>query len=529
MRHLIYEAVRSVYARLALPADLFKLGPFYVRKKVVLLWLLVFYFLVPWILIGLNYLFNCAVCSSSSARAHPSLDGLCTGTTLSQIDRLPWYLDLWNPDQQGLITAHPAQDWPLYIEWYMSANARLHNPTLAMSHQLSKMAHRYPGSAGNDLVNRLRDVEDLTEQLYPLLANASRICAMQKDAMNHRLITFVNILAAFLSRSKPEAMLGWVEFLFFPFWHCFSMLQRHTGSWLLPLSKLHRLFVQSEIRFQMTRLHDASVTSLDYIVDSFLPIQHGPNTLVLFDTLDSAIAALELYQHDLKKRMSQTGGWIASSWLGPHLTSSGTEYRKLCEDYERSKRTRARLEEIRHVINMIQSGSNTVRDALRFLRDTFMSMAPVDLAAEGVVALPRAFQEHLSRPNFSWIRQDWDSGTSPAANASVSFHFDLDRANQKDVSAIRSALKVVCNDGTNAQVAGGAIHMVCAIQQYASWFANFDDGLIDGTQRSWVMERMEAQRRYELEVGANHEHLADVAIKALEMHERGRQIPEHLG
>ncbi|KAL8836709.1 MAG: hypothetical protein Q9176_006130 [Flavoplaca citrina] len=279
----------------------------------------------------------------------------------------------------------------------------------------------------------------------------------------------------------------------------------------------------------MTRLHDASVTSLDYIVDSFLPIQHGPNTLVLFDTLDSAIAALELYQHDLKKRMSQTGGWIASSWLGPHLTSSGTEYRKLCEDYERSKRTRARLEEIRHVINMIQSGSNTVRDALRFLRDTFMSMAPVDLAAEGVVALPRAFQEHLSRPNFSWIRQDWDSGTSPAANASVSFHFDLDRANQKDVSAIRSALKVVCNDGTNAQVAGGAIHMVCAIQQYASWFANFDDGLIDGTQRSWVMERMEAQRRYELEIEANHEHLADVAIKALEMHERGRQIPEHLG
>ena len=156
MRHLIYEAVQSVYGRLALPANLFKLGPIYVRKKVVGLWLLVFYFPVPWILIGLNYLFNCVVCSSSLARAHPSLDGLCTGTTLMQIDGLPWYLDLWNPDQPGLITAHPAQDWPLYIEWYMSASARLHNPTLAISHQLSKMAHRYPGSAGNDLVNRFR-------------------------------------------------------------------------------------------------------------------------------------------------------------------------------------------------------------------------------------------------------------------------------------------------------------------------------------------------------------------------------------
>ncbi|KAL9009884.1 MAG: hypothetical protein Q9180_009355, partial [Flavoplaca navasiana] len=224
-----------------------------------------------------------------------------------------------------------------------------------------------------------------------------------------------------------------------------------------------------------------------------------------------------------------TGGLVASSRLGYFLTSSGTEYRTLCENYERSKRMRARLEEIRHVINMVQSSSNMVRDALRFLRDTFTSMAPVDLAAEGVVVLPRAFQEPPSHPNFSWIRQDWSSGTIPVANESVPFHFDLDRANQEDLSAIRSALKVVCNDRTNAQVAGGAIHMICAIQQYASWFAKFDDGVIYGTQRSWVMERMEAQRRYKLEIGAHYEHLADVAIQALEMHERGRQIPEYLG
>lgn len=347
--------------------------------------------------------------------------------------------------------------------------------------------------------------------------------------MNHRLITFVNILAASLSRSKPEVMLGMGEFFFIPAWHCLSMLQRHTGSRLLPLSKVHRTFVHSENRFQMERLFQESVSSLDRVGDSFLPIEHGLNSTLFYDTLDSALAAVELYQHELNKRMSQTGGLIGSSWLGPHLTSSGTEFRKLCEDYERSKRMRARLEEIRYVINMIQSSSNTVRDALRFLRDTFMSMAPVDLAAEGVVVLPRAFQEHLSDPNFSWIRQDWSSGTTPAANGSVSFHFDLDRANQKDLSAIRSALKVVCNDRTNAQVAGGAIHMICATQHYASWFAKFDDGLIYGTRRSWVMERIEAQRRYELEIGADYERLADVAIRALEMHERGRQIPDHLG
>lgn len=156
MRRLFHEEVRSVYERLRSPADLLKLGRIYVRKKVAWLWLPIFYFLIPWVLIGLNYGFNVGVCSSSSARAYPSLDGLCSGTTLSQIDSLPWYLDLWDLDQQGPTTAHAGQDWPLYIEWFMSGSARLHNPTLAISHQLSKMVHRYPGPAAHDLVNRFR-------------------------------------------------------------------------------------------------------------------------------------------------------------------------------------------------------------------------------------------------------------------------------------------------------------------------------------------------------------------------------------
>ena len=51
-----------------------------------------------------------------------------------------------------LITAHPGQDWPLYIEWYLSGTARLRNPTLAISQQLSKMVYRYPGFAGHNFL-----------------------------------------------------------------------------------------------------------------------------------------------------------------------------------------------------------------------------------------------------------------------------------------------------------------------------------------------------------------------------------------
>lgn len=338
--------------------------------------------------------------------------------------------------------------------------------------------------------------------------------------MNHQLINFINTYLVSLSRSEPEALLGWFE-LFFPWWHCLSMFQRYTGSRLLPASKVHRSFVTSEIRFQMKRLIDESVASLDRINDSFLAIQQGPNSTSSSAFLGSAVTAVKLHQHRLKETLRLTGGLHTSSWFGPFLTSTGTKYRKLCEDYERSKRMRTRLEEIQYVITTSKLDQEILQDDLQFLRTTFMRIADVDLAAEGVIKLARAFREHLRQ-------QDWGVEPNkkvPAANGSVRFQLDQDRANQKDLSNIQSALILVCNDRT----AGGAIHMICAIQRYASAFSKFDDGLIYGTQRNWLVERAQAQRRYEQEIRATYEHIAEVVIHASKLLERGRQIPEYLG
>ncbi|KAL8913379.1 MAG: hypothetical protein Q9171_001794 [Xanthocarpia ochracea] len=530
MPSVIYESSVTVLRRIGLPPDVTKLGSFYVRKKVVRIWLLVFWFIVPWVAIGLNYGFNRCLCSLPSVRGHSYLDGLCAGTFLSQKDKIPWYLDVWNMDQQVSFSAQSDQDLPLHIERFMSSHARLRHPILAITDQLSKTVDRHPFIASYQLTSSLQHVQSLVEELYPLFANSSRIFAMERDAMNHRLITFIHTYTASLSRSKPEAMLGWFEILFIPWWHCLSMFQRHTGSRLLPISKVHRSFVLSEIRFQMTRLVDESVASLDRINDSFLAVQQGPDSTSSSAPLASAVAAVEMFRHRLKETWPDTG-LFTWSWFGPRLTSTGIEYRKLYEDDPRSKRMLARLEEIRQVITILQSDLEILQDSLNFLHNTFMSIAAVDLAAEGVVALPQAFQEHLAHETFSWMRQDWSiepSQTAPAAIESVQFHFDLDRANQKDLSDIRSALMLVCNDKTNTQLAGGAIHMICAIQKYARAFSKLDNRLIYGIQRSWLTERAEAQRRYEKNIGATYEHVADVAIHALELHEQGGQVPEYL-
>ncbi|KAL8910093.1 MAG: hypothetical protein Q9171_004585 [Xanthocarpia ochracea] len=72
------------------------------------------------------------------------------------------------------------------------------------------------------------------------------------------------------------------------------------------------------------------------------------------------------------------GSAVAASWFGPRLTSIDAEYRKLYEDDRRSKRMLTCLEEIQHVITMLQNVLEMLEDGLKFLRTTFMSIAAVD-------------------------------------------------------------------------------------------------------------------------------------------------------
>ncbi|KAI4272432.1 MAG: hypothetical protein LQ337_005301 [Flavoplaca oasis] len=532
MATIVHEETRTVMRRDGFPSDVVKVCKGYARTRIVVISLLLGWFLIPWLAIGLNYGFNRGVCSSQKYRSNWYLDGLCAGTYLRQIHEVPWYLNLWDQDDQNQnhsASAHSHSDIPPHIARLMSSHARLDNPILAIGHQLSKAMTRSAEMAGHELSSSVYDVQTSVEKLSRLFANASRIFAMEKDAMNQRLLTFVNMYAGSMSRSRDE--MSWVLVVCAPIWPCLSMLQRHSGSPLPPFSTDYRTFVTSEIRFQMTRLIGELKNSLERVNDSFIAIQAGPNSTSLSASVDSALVAVELYQQRLNEALRQSGGVLTWSLFSP-LTSAGTEYRKLQEDYERSKRMQSSLRAIKSVITTSIADVQILQGELLFLNQAYTSIGSVSLAAEGVVRLPRAFQQNLGQPYFSWIRQDWntDTGsTSPALNATSQFHYDLSRADEKNIADIRAALSLVCDHRTNnTQPAGGAIYMICALQRWATSFAPFDHALIHNIQGSWLIERRAAEERYKQTIRANVEHIAEVAINTLREHEQGRQVPEFL-
>ncbi|KAL8960320.1 MAG: hypothetical protein Q9193_002957 [Seirophora villosa] len=546
---IVNEETITLWRRDGFPANIVKVGSFYVRKKAVWRSFVLGYFVLPWLAIGLNFGFNRGVCSSKEYRENWYLDALCAGTYLRQIHEVPWYLKLWDEELNHSASNQSHADIPLHISRLMSSHARLDNPTLAIGHQLSKAIARSAEMTGYKLSSsickcfsrvalihesshrELVDVQNSVEESSRLFADASRIFAMEKDAMNQRLLTFISMYAGSMSRFRDE--LGWPHVVFAPIWPCLSMSQRHTGSLLLPVSKDYRTFVNAEIRFQMSRLIDESNSSLERINDSFIAIQQGPNSTSLSTCFDTALAAVESYQQQLNERLRQSGGVLTWSLFSPVITSAGTEYRKLQEDFERSRRMQTSLTAIQSVITTSIFDLKMLQDELHFLRQAYTSIGSVSLAAEGIVALPRAFQQNLGQLHFSWMRQDWNPDTNPtnsSSNDPSQFHYDLNRADsQNNITDIRVAFSQVCNNRiNNTYVAGGAIHMICALQRYATAFARFDHGLIHDVQRSWLIERRAAEERYMQSIGANAEHVAEVAINTLREHKQGRQVPEYL-
>ena len=312
---------------------------------------------------------------------------------------------------------------------------------------------------------------------------------MKKDEMNQLLNTFINLYSAYIFQSRGEdGTLAWSLF-YAPWWDCLSMFQRHTGSRQLPASRVYRSFVVSEIRFQMKRLVDGHIESLETVSKSFSATQLGIDLKSLCEILRITIDATESYQRSLD------GKTLKTTWPFLQIFSQESqEVRKRCE------RMRDRLRDVQRVVDTIEMDSDKLRSELTHLGTAFEGIAKVDLVAEGVVVLPRAFTDRLGRSQFSWMRQDWDSeSNSPisAANGTIQLQYDLAQSANTDSSELRSALRMVCDNRTISQRAGGAIHMICALQRYAEAFSSFDDGLIEGAQRSWLRERIEAQQRLE--------------------------------
>ena len=94
--------------------------------------------------------------------------------------------------------------------------------------------------------------------------------------------------------------------------------------------------------------------------------------------------------------------------------------------------------------------------------------------------------------------------------ASDVYQYNLDVIGGTNLSSCRSALAQLCGEFRNDDTVSGSLYMICNIWNYVMTMQELDDDILNGVQRSWSVERLEAIRRYEKETAINYKHMATV-------------------
>jgi hypothetical protein len=353
--------------------------------------------------------------------------------------------------------------------------------------------------------------------------------------MNHEFRTFVNAYTRAISRSD------YVEFsisstLIWPMWdHTLRFLNHYALIPWLPDPKLYSLQVKSEIRFQARRFTDESLAALDRIEVSFSTMQAAHGSGPLFQRLEAASEAIDLYQSKLNQTIDVFKDVSLLQQILSHIYFERKELRTLNEHYARGNRMRSRIRALMEIIPMYEIDSAKLKTELYHLRTSFNYVASFEISSQGLIAVPATLQAQIRLPPFSWLRSSWGeghksrrSGLDNITTASNIHQYNLDMVGDIDISSLRSAIAQLCRERTNHNMISGSLYMICNIWNYAMIISELDSDLLGGVQRSWVLERLEAIRRYEKEIGAEYEYMARLAASVYQDFLRATPVPEYL-
>ena len=139
-------------------------------------------------------------------------------------------------------------------------------------------------------------------------------------------------------------------------------------------------------------------------------------------------------------------------------------------------------------------------------------MQLIILKSQGLIAIPAGLQAQIRLSHFSWLRPSWDEGSLGVKTiASAVYQYNLDVIGDTDLSSYRSAVAQLCSECRNEDTVSGSLYMIYKLWNYVMTMQELDDNLLDGVQRCWGSERLEAIRRYEKETAINYEHMATLA------------------
>ena len=107
--------------------------------------------IIPLIFLSIWYIIIVQGCSSTTMRG--LLEDICVGPYLSPSNEIPWYLDLWDP-QENLVNDSKIRISP-YFERIMTGHIKLLDTAKALNHQISKTEQMAPGFVTQEMLKNL--------------------------------------------------------------------------------------------------------------------------------------------------------------------------------------------------------------------------------------------------------------------------------------------------------------------------------------------------------------------------------------
>ena len=353
--------------------------------------------------------------------------------------------------------------------------------------------------------------------------------------MNHEFRTFVNAYARVISRTDYME-LSFSRVLIWPLWeHTLRFINDYSLIPWLPHPKLYSLQVKSEIRFQSKQFIDKSLAAMDRIEANFAMMQQLHDSHSLHQLLETANDAISKHQQKLSQTIDGLKDVNLFRQLFSQMFSDRKERQVLNEHYARGDRMRNRIQALMETILIYGIDSARLKAELYHLRTSFTHVASFELSSHGLIAIPATLQAQIRLRPFSWLRPSWgeayNSGSRSLEHittASNQYQYNLDMIDENNVISLRSAIAELCRESKNQNIHSGSLYTICKIWIYAMTMSELDDDLLAGIQRSWILERLKAIRRYEKENGADYEHVANVVAKVYWDFLHGTSVPEYL-
>lgn len=349
--------------------------------------------------------------------------------------------------------------------------------------------------------------------------------------MNHVFRAFVEAYAVAITRSDYMD-LSTSSLLIFPTWsHTLRFINQYVLIPFLPEPKLYSLQVKSEIRFRVKQFIDESTAALDRIDASSPSIRYLHNSTSLTQLLEAASDAIDTYQQKLHQTMDTLKAHSVFGFLffKPKEISILDQYHAL------GNRVRSRIRAVKETAEAYEADSRRLMRQLHYLRKSFNYIPSFEFSPTGLVAVPASLLAQVQSPPFFWRRQSsnagHDSGSSginnitPHANV---YYYDLDMINDINILTLRSAIVQLCRERKNHNIISGSLYMICNIWTHAITMSEFDNDVLSSVQRSWVLERLKAVRRYEKEIGTDFESVVNLVVGVYQDYQRGTPVPEHL-